>query len=421
MKDRSFAFNYIIPILKYKPIEEKANGLEEGIERSRSRSRSIYHDREMDMDELKQMTSRRGSDDSIGNSSGSGSGYSSSSSTSSSEDNPSSKPKNPPESQQSREGVVSNGGRRERRRRSRSSSKWKAGVPSKNTLNIMHNIDPATAIGPGRGHVPSSKIRYGNGIGDDDDSEEERLAQQERQSRLRKDQEKPSAIYGAKDKDCEHLFKILLLGDSGVGKTSLIKRYAENEFAPHLLATAGVDFKVKIVTIAGKKIKIQLWDTAGQERFHHITRSYYRGAHGIALVYDITDSDTFKNVNYWMANIAQTGVDEKVSKIILGNKADMEDDRKITTESREVTSEEFGIPCMETSAKIGNGVEDAFTTLIKDILRKVDPEALPSSEIEVCKSKKDAQSTVGPPSRNLHRPSFMRGSNPKKPEKCCIS
>ena len=85
------------------------------------------------------------------------------------------------------------------------------------------------------------------------------------------------------------------------------------------------------MTIADKKLKIQLWDTAGQERFHHITRSYYRGAHGIALVYDITDNDSFKNVNYWMTNITHpaNGVDEKVSKIILGNKADMEEQRKI--------------------------------------------------------------------------------------------
>ena len=395
--------------------------LDVGSERARSRSRSICQDRDADMNDLMRMANRRGSDDSVGNSSTSSSGYSSSSSASSSESNPSSRQRVSGESTNTAGVMTANGGRKGSRRRSRSSSKRKAGVPSKNTLNIMHNIDPSTAIGPGRGHGPSSKLRYRNGIGDDDDSEEDRLAEEERQRRLRKDQEKMSVIYGAKDKDCEYNFKILLLGDSGVGKTSLIKRFAENEFASHLIATAGVDFKVKIVTIAGKKIKIQLWDTAGQERFHHITRSYYRGAHGIACVYDITDNDTFKNINYWMANMTQTGVDAKISKIILGNKADMENERKINAEHRKITSQEFGIPCIETSAKTGNGVQDAFITLVKDILRKVDPEALPSSETETLKTKKDAQDTAENTTNNSHRPNFLRAANPKKPEKCCIS
>ncbi|CAN0149113.1 unnamed protein product, partial [Laminaria digitata] len=97
----------------------------------------------------------------------------------------------------------------------------------------------------------------------------------------------------------DHTIRILLLGDSGVGKTSLMTRFSEDKFAPTMISTAGVDFKVQTLDINGKRVRCQIWDTAGQERFHVITRAYIRGAHGIALAYDVTDDDSFKNVNYW--------------------------------------------------------------------------------------------------------------------------
>lgn len=173
--------------------------------------------------------------------------------------------------------------------------------------------------------------------------------------------------------------RILLLGDSGVGKTSLMMRYSEDEFAPCLLSTAGVDFKVRHLTVeeSKKKVKVQIWDTAGQERMHVITRTYYKGSHGIALIYNLTDPDSFKNVNYWMANIQQHAGD-KVVKILIGNKADLADagdgsERAISHEQGAAMAKEYGFSHFyETSAKTGAHVHEAFNSLAMDIVRRVE-------------------------------------------------
>ena len=124
------------------------------------------------------------------------------------------------------------------------------------------------------------------------------------------------------------LVKLLLLGDSGVGKTSLLTRYADDKFSPSLLSTAGVDYKTQMLAVDGKTVKCQIWDTAGQQRFHVITQAYYRGAHGIVLVYDASDptEESFKNVRYWMANIDQHA-SSGVVKMLLGNKIDVKGKR----------------------------------------------------------------------------------------------
>ena len=173
--------------------------------------------------------------------------------------------------------------------------------------------------------------------------------------------------------------RILLLGDSGVGKTSLMMRYSEDAFAPCLLSTAGVDFKVRHIDChqRKKKVKVQIWDTAGQERMHVITRTYYKGSHGIALIYNLTDPDSFKNVNYWMANIQQHAGD-KVVKVLIGNKADLADaggggERAITYEQGAAMAKEYGFSHFyETSAKTGAQVHEAFNNLAFDIVRRVE-------------------------------------------------
>lgn len=150
-------------------------------------------------------------------------------------------------------------------------------------------------------------------------------------------------------------------------------RYSENEFAPCLLSTAGVDFKVRHLTLeeSKRKVKVQIWDTAGQERMHVITRTYYKGSHGIALVYNLTDPDSFRNVNYWMANIQQHAGD-KVVKILIGNKADLTD-RAISYEQGAAMAKEYGfMHFFETSAKTGANVHGAFNALALDIVRRIE-------------------------------------------------
>eukprot|EP00124_Ichthyophonus_hoferi_P002977 Ihof_evm1s231 gene=Ihof_evmTU1s231 len=120
----------------------------------------------------------------------------------------------------------------------------------------------------------------------------------------------------------DYLIKLLLIGDSGVGKSCLLMRFCEDTFTPSFITTIGIDFKVRTVTLDGKKIKLQIWDTAGQERFRTITTAYYRGAMGILLVYDVTNRQSFENTRTWLKNIEQHAV-EDVNKAIIGNKADM--------------------------------------------------------------------------------------------------
>ncbi|KAG5176168.1 ras family-domain-containing protein [Tribonema minus] len=173
--------------------------------------------------------------------------------------------------------------------------------------------------------------------------------------------------------------RILLLGDSGVGKTSLMLRYTEDHFSPNLLSTAGVDFKVRHLDINGRRVRCQIWDTAGQEKFHVITRAYYRGAHGIALVYDVADADSFKNVNYWVANIqthAPAAGREGICKVLLGNKVDLPaEHREVSSAAGNEVGEEFGVRYFEVSAKDGTGVQDAFDTLAREIVEGLEQEA----------------------------------------------
>jgi len=160
--------------------------------------------------------------------------------------------------------------------------------------------------------------------------------------------------------------KLLMIGDSGVGKTCLLLRYANDSFSPTFITTIGIDFKIKNVDIDGTRIKLQIWDTAGQERFRTITSSYYRGAHGIIVVYDVTDAESFNNVKQWLHEIDRYAA-ENVNKLLVGNKSDLTAKRVVSTEQGKEFADSLGIEFLETSAKTSANVEQAFLTMASQI------------------------------------------------------
>ncbi|CAF2097178.1 unnamed protein product [Rotaria magnacalcarata] len=170
-------------------------------------------------------------------------------------------------------------------------------------------------------------------------------------------------------KNYDLLFKLLLIGDSGVGKTCILFRFSDDSFNASFISTIGIDFKIKTIELNGRKIKLQIWDTAGQERFHTITTSYYRGASGIMLVYDVTQARSFENINKWLRNIDDHASDDVV-KMIIGNKCDMEDKRCIARARGEALAREHSIPFLETSAKNNVNIEKAFFEISRLILSK---------------------------------------------------
>jgi len=164
--------------------------------------------------------------------------------------------------------------------------------------------------------------------------------------------------------------KLLMIGDSGVGKTCLLLRYANDSFSPTFITTIGIDFKIKNIQIDGKRIKLQIWDTAGQERFRTITTSYFRGAQGILLVYDVTDRQTFLSIRNWVAQI-QMHADVNVNKILIGNKCDVQDQRAVSYEEGEGLAKEYNIHFFETSAKQDINVEKTFITIATDVKNRL--------------------------------------------------
>lgn len=166
--------------------------------------------------------------------------------------------------------------------------------------------------------------------------------------------------------DYEYLFKLLLIGNSGVGKSCILMRYADNSFTENFFNTIGVDFKIKTITLNDQVIKMQIWDTAGQDRFRTLTSSYYRGAHGIIIVYDVTNKDSFDNVRQWMQEIEKFA-SENVNKLLVGNKSDLEEQREVTYDEGVELAKKFDIPFLEVSAKNALHVDDTFTTMATEI------------------------------------------------------
>lgn len=167
-----------------------------------------------------------------------------------------------------------------------------------------------------------------------------------------------------------YLFKYIIIGDSAVGKSCLLLQFTDKRFQPVHDLTIGVEFGARMITIDGKQIKLQIWDTAGQESFRSITRSYYRGAAGALLVYDITRRDTFNHLTTWLDDARQHSNSNMVIMLI-GNKTDQESKRAVTKEEGEQFAMDHGLIFMETSAKTSTNVEEAFIQTAKEIYEKI--------------------------------------------------
>ncbi|KAK8789868.1 hypothetical protein WA158_006648 [Blastocystis sp. Blastoise] len=173
-----------------------------------------------------------------------------------------------------------------------------------------------------------------------------------------------------KDKAFDLQLKLLMIGDSGVGKTCLLMQYASKTFIRTFITTIGIDFKIKTVNIDGKVVKLQIWDTAGQDRFRTITTSYFRGSHGILLVYDVTDRNSFNNVESWMEQI-HTHADVNVNKVLIGNKCDLESQRAVSTKEGQDLAKKYGINFFETSASQNTNVDECFMDLATECVKRI--------------------------------------------------
>ena len=161
-----------------------------------------------------------------------------------------------------------------------------------------------------------------------------------------------------------YLFKYIIIGDSAVGKSNILLRYVQDKFNEEFQSTIGVEFGTKNIEINNKICRVQIWDTAGQDRFRSITRNYYKGAHGIIVIYDVTNRKTFENVKNWIKQIKEE-VSTKVSINLVGNKIDDTENRKVTEEEGKNLAESFGVSFFEASAKDGLGVNECFLDLVK--------------------------------------------------------
>ncbi|GAX82990.1 hypothetical protein CEUSTIGMA_g10417.t1 [Chlamydomonas eustigma] len=190
------------------------------------------------------------------------------------------------------------------------------------------------------------------------------------------------------DDDYDYLFKVVLIGDSGVGKSNLLSRFTRNEFCLESKSTIGVEFATRSIQVDGKTIKAQIWDTAGQERYRAITSAYYRGAVGALLVYDITKGVTFENVERWLKEL-RDHADANIVIMLCGNKSDLRHLRSVATEDAMAFCEREGLSFIETSALESTNVEKAFQLILTDIYHIVSKKVLDNdgSRPEVGKGK----------------------------------
>ena len=187
-----------------------------------------------------------------------------------------------------------------------------------------------------------------------------------------------------------NIFKILTIGESGVGKTCILRRFVEDKFLKNHLATIGIDFKTKTLNINNQEIKLKIWDTAGQERFRNITTQYYKGADGIVLVYDVTDDASYEKIRDWMDQILSNTQRDEIGLVLLGNKCDMEP-RIITEEQGNQLADELKISYFETSALTGQGIKEAFEQLTRDIMKRKGVGNDNSDNVELKKNVKKKQ------------------------------
>jgi Ras-related protein Rab-1A len=156
--------------------------------------------------------------------------------------------------------------------------------------------------------------------------------------------------------------EVLIIGDSAVGKSCLLLQFSDQTFSETYVSTIGVDFKIRTLEVNGKQVKLQIWDTAGQERFQSITANYYHGSHAIAIVYDITNRQSFENLRRWVTDVDRLG-NPQVCKIVIGNKADLEDKRAVRRDEGQAFADNLGVPFLEASAKTSFNVREMFNQM----------------------------------------------------------
>ena len=200
------------------------------------------------------------------------------------------------------------------------------------------------------------------------------------------------------EEDYDEKIKLMILGDSTVGKTALLRKYCKNEFLGKYITTIGIDFQIKYINLNNKKIRLQIWDTAGQERYRIITKNYFKASDGFIIVYDITNRETFNNINNWIEQIT-TIVGENVKCILFGNKNDLINQRQIQKEEGKELSQKYKWNFFETSAKSGDNVEEGFKSIIIDVM----------SDIKTVQLKRRNSSVLKKP----------KNKKPIKKESCC--
>uniref|UniRef100_A0A1D1ZKA7 Ras-related protein Rab11D n=1 Tax=Anthurium amnicola TaxID=1678845 RepID=A0A1D1ZKA7_9ARAE len=175
----------------------------------------------------------------------------------------------------------------------------------------------------------------------------------------------------------DYVFKVVLIGDSAVGKSQILARFARNEFSLDSKATIGVEFQTRTVVIQHKSVKAQIWDTAGQERYRAVTSAYYRGALGAMLVYDITKRQTFDHIPRWLEEL-RSHADKNLVIMLIGNKNDLEDSRAVPTEDAKEFAQKEGLFFLETSALQATNVETAFLTVLTEVFNIINKKTLAS-------------------------------------------
>jgi len=190
----------------------------------------------------------------------------------------------------------------------------------------------------------------------------------------------------------EYIFKYIIIGDMGVGKSCLLHQFTESKFVPDSPHTIGVEFGTRIIEVNSKKIKLQIWDTAGQERFRAVTRSYYRGAAGALLVYDITRRGTYNHLTSWLTD-ARNLTNPNTVIMLIGNKNDLDDKREVTFEEANAFAQENGLVFLEASAKTGENVEQAFFKTAKTIFQNIQ-EGVDLSDTGITKSGTENQNVA---------------------------
>ncbi|KAL8262448.1 hypothetical protein R6Q59_023797 [Mikania micrantha] len=188
-----------------------------------------------------------------------------------------------------------------------------------------------------------------------------------------------AGFHGDFSQKIDYVFKIVLIGDSAVGKSQLLARFSRNEFSLDSKATIGVEFQTKTIVIDHKNVKAQIWDTAGQERYRAVTSAYYRGAVGAMLVYDITKRQSFDHIARWLEEL-RAHADDKIVIMLIGNKSDLDSHREVSSEDATEFAEREGLFFMETSALEATNVEPAFLTILTEIYRIVSKKSLVANE-----------------------------------------